>query len=384
MKITMRRLPSASSWPPPGIAILLFAAVLVACAVRPQPEPVVPSPSHHEPGPAAGQALNIDAVTIDFCTNRTRDPGAEGFERLFGADPGEASYGRCVVSIPREHHMIGNIERPSVFRGEFHEHPDRDVMIQSIDLDSADGFFAALGRQVGGSHQHAALVFIHGFNTSFAEAARRTAQIAYDLNFDGAPILFSWPAHAGSLGVARYDRDGDRCARAVPILRDFLAGLAARSGAERIFLIAHSMGARAASAALLALDPALARRFSEVVLAAPDIDAATFRAIIAPALVARVPRLTLYASSVDRVLRASGRINHAPRAGDSTPGVVVVPSMVTIDASAVDTSFLGHGYYAQERTVLDDIYYLFNTDLPAARRFGMWSAEQGAYYVFRP
>jgi esterase/lipase superfamily enzyme len=34
-----------------------------------------------------------------------------------------------------------------------------------------------------------AFVFIHGYNVSFEDAARRTGQFAYDLKFVGAPIF---------------------------------------------------------------------------------------------------------------------------------------------------------------------------------------------------
>ena len=37
------------------------------------------------------------------------------------------------------------------------------------------------------------VVFVHGFNVNFEDAVYRTAQITYDLQFDGAPFLFSWP-----------------------------------------------------------------------------------------------------------------------------------------------------------------------------------------------
>jgi esterase/lipase superfamily enzyme len=36
------------------------------------------------------------------------------------------------------------------------------------------------------SEAHDLLVFIHGYNTTFADALRRTAQIFYDLDFGGA------------------------------------------------------------------------------------------------------------------------------------------------------------------------------------------------------
>ena len=56
-------------------------------------------------------------------------------------------------------------------------------------------------------------VFVHGFNVSFENALRRTAQIAYDLNFDGAPFLFSWPSGDGMLELFSYQsrKREDRC-----------------------------------------------------------------------------------------------------------------------------------------------------------------------------
>ena len=38
------------------------------------------------------------------------------------------------------------------------------------------------------------LVFLHGHSVTFGEALRQTAQLAFDLVFEGAPILYSWPA----------------------------------------------------------------------------------------------------------------------------------------------------------------------------------------------
>ena len=42
-------------------------------------------------------------------------------------------------------------------------------------------------------------VFVHGYNVTFEGAAQRTAQIAYDLKFSGAPIFYSWPSQARTL-----------------------------------------------------------------------------------------------------------------------------------------------------------------------------------------
>jgi hypothetical protein len=59
--------------------------------------------------------------------------------------------------------------------------------------------------------------------------------------------------------------------------------------------------------------------------------------------------------------------------------------MDTIDASAVDTDFLGHSYWCEEWVVMSDIYSMLDSDLPAARRFGLTpkTAAVGEYFEFQ-
>ena len=62
------------------------------------------------------------------------------------------------------------------------------------------------------SYKDHALVFVHGFNTSFEHALYRTAQIAYNIKFDGAPFLYSWPSK-GALSSQDYSYDRESWAR---------------------------------------------------------------------------------------------------------------------------------------------------------------------------
>lgn len=50
--------------------------------------------------------------------------------------------------------------------------------------------------------------------------------------------------------------------------------------------------------------------------------------------------------------------------------MVVVQGIDTIDASNVDTSLLGHGYFG-ERTVLGDIFYLLKDGKGPDDRYGL-------------
>jgi hypothetical protein len=65
---------------------------------------------------------------------------------------------------------------------------------------------------------------------------------------------------------------------------------------------------------------------------------------------------------------------------------MLIPGIDTIDASAVDTSFIGHSYYGENRSVLSDIFWRLKDGKPPIDRFGMHALQQGsdAYYAFRP
>src|SRR5918993_2555065 len=104
------------------------------------------------------------------------------------------------------------------------------------------------------------------------------------------------------------------------------------------------MGNRALTrslAALLTEKPDFRSKVKEIILAAPDIDLETFKRETAAALVGSGCPITLYASSSDLALRMSMEINGYPRLGAAGPGLVVMPGLETVDATGVDTSFLG-------------------------------------------
>ena len=228
-----------------------------------------------------------------------------------------------------------------------------------------------------------AFVFVHGYNVSFEDAARRTAQLAHDLPFSGAPILYSWPSRARALS---YKRDENSVEWSTPHLRLFLFDLAARTGAQVIHLIAHSMGNRAVTRALesIAAQTPIAARFHQVVLTAPDIDARVFRQLV-PRMAPAAERITLYASSQDKALLASRRFNGEARAGDAGRGLVVMPGLETIDATSVDTSLLGHSYFGENRTVLADLFQVLRGDSTADRASDLRPARSamGDYWEFK-
>jgi esterase/lipase superfamily enzyme len=244
---------------------------------------------------------------------------------------------------------------------------------------------ADLKQSIAASGARSALLFIHGYRTTFEDAARRTGQLAYDLGFQGTPVFYSWPSQ-GKLSGYIVDEANVEWTQAD--LASFLADFLQQSEAEHVYLVAHSMGNRAlakATASVIAARPELAGRIREVILAAPDIDADVFRQQLLPALAAVPNPLTLYASSTDSAMRASKAIHGYARAGDSGTGLVVAKGVETIDASGVDTGFIRHAYFAEQRSALSDMYYLVQKQARAAERFGLQAVDgtMGRYWTFR-
>src|SRR5687768_770225 len=340
--------------------------------------PQLPTPATEE----SDKGAQHTSVAVFYATDRRRTSSRKP-RRFYGRlRAARTELGICSVSIPHDHRM-GELESLSWF--EFRYRPERHVVLQSVQPLESDRFFTLLKERVAQSSAHGAFVFIHGYNVSFADAARRTAQLAYDLTFDGAPILYSWPSQED---FWEYRVDETNAEWTIPHLTAFLTNVLERSGASTVHVIAHSMGNRPLTRALEAIARTLpdgAPRFAEAILTAPDVDADTFCELAA--WLRRVTsRVTLYASSRDVALEASRQFHGFRRAGDTFEGVTVVGGVDTIDATAVDTSLLGHSYYAGARSVLADFFHLLKHRLPPDQRFGLTRHQLGeaSYWTFSP
>jgi len=367
--------------------------LLASCAQwlpSPQPAPVPPPASAAAPPPPPAAADGVKpyaTVQLFFGTDRNVT-GASAPADVFGEDRGHnLIYGTCDVSIPRDH-QSGHLESPLILR-HFFENPERHVVLLKVDLRTKEQVFAEMTARLAGRPKRNAFVFVHGFNNSFEDAARRTAQIYYDVEFDGVPLFYSWPSKGK---VEDYSYDTNNADQAVGYLKAFLRDLAERGGFDSVTLVAHSMGSRALTRAFMELSNELSPRqmavFSELILAAPDIDADVFRTDIAPVLRAAGSPVTLYASANDLAMLASKKFGGASRLGDARGGVVIVSGVETIDATKADTNLfwgIGHAYVADSPGMLHDLHDLVVTRLRAAQRSDLEQVPnaQGAYWQFK-
>lgn len=316
-----------------------------------------------------------DVVTVFYGTDRAaeKDPTVAPY---FGGERGQLSFGTAEVSIPTARPR-GTIPRPSWLRLELNEDPALHVMVRAVTPRSRDEFLADVRAQLAGADRRTALIFVHGYNVSFADGLRRVGQLAYDLRtgeekeFPGLPMLYSWPSQANAL---RYLTDETNVRDSQPHFQEFLKLALTEAGVESVCVIAHSMGSRALLDCLGAFDtttlPAGSAKLEHVILAAPDFDADTLGKL-SKTLAGRARRYTLYASSEDLALAASRKVRSGlRRAGQSGDDILVVEGIDTIDASHVDTSLLGHGYFG-ERTVLSDIFALLRDGKSPDERYGL-------------
>ena len=349
-----------------------------------------------EPAAEALAEDTLDIVEVFFGTDRA-DKGPPGAPAFTG-DRGRAlTLGSVEVSVPRRH-TPGRVERPwsrTLFGVTVsgREDPEQHFIIQGIEVLDRDGFIARLRDVVDASEgfEDQVLVFVHGFNVSFDAAAYRTAQIAYDLEFDGAAVFYSWPSR-GNIADYEYDQNSARQARRY--LGDFLELVRAESGAETIHLIAHSMG----NDPLMEVLAQTADRnrgagplFNEIILAAPDIDVDLFTDL-AERVRGISTGMTLYASGADRALQVSrAYARGVPRAGDVPDGgPVVVSGIDTIDITEIGAALLSlnHSEYAENRELLDDIGVLLKlgTRPPIQREPSLREIQLGeaVYWQFAP
>ena len=204
-----------------------------------------------------------------------------------------------------------------------------------------------------------ALVFVHGYNNSFYDAAFRTAQIVYDMKFDGVALFYSWPSAAKPF---KYDRDKDSATQAEEHMREFLRLIRDELGAKKIHLIAHSLG----NSPLLTVLGQMRQEniqsgyiFEEIIIAAPDLDRDVFQGLSKRFLgIARW--VTLYGSEEDIALAVSGWKASGERAGQVTAdGAIIVKGVQAIDITELATGIFPftthHADFAESPQLIEDM-----------------------------
>ena len=205
--------------------------------------PAVPATS--TPGFALTPTTGTRIATVWFGTNRKPVVTRRGTPAFGNHRDSTLHVGTCEVLIPKAHRYgeIGSGLWTRLWHG------DDRLSVEKITVLGDEAFWAGIAQSLAAAPEQSrtAVVFIHGYCTTFEGAAVRAAQIGCDLGVPGVMAFYSWPSR-GNFGG--YVSDIEAVEAAVPHLVAFLRGLAGVPGVERIHLIAHSMGNRGLLAAL--------------------------------------------------------------------------------------------------------------------------------------
>ncbi|TPN81111.1 alpha/beta fold hydrolase [Mesorhizobium sp. CU2] len=322
--------------------------------------------------PVAGVS-GISTARVDMLVATTREPSRDAAVRYTGQRGEDVRLDNIVVSVPpASTRQAGKIKWPNP------QAPDPRRSFVTVKADQMTNRHIKSWFKTASGGNHRVLIFVHGFNTSYADAVFRFAQVVHDAGIEAAPVLFTWPSRANPLDYA-YDRESTIYSR-------FGLDLVLKSAVddpsvEDVTIFAHSMGGWLTMEALrdMALrEGRVSRKIHDVILASPDIDVDVFKRQVLE-IGSRRPHITIISSRNDLALQtAKWLAGDVDRLGatDFKPYSAILSKY---NISVIDTSdlsqddFFGHNAYAQNQDLLRSLAGLYvsrSKNVIAPKRFG--------------
>jgi esterase/lipase superfamily enzyme len=318
---------------------LLRAGMLVAAAMLLSGCTLSAALRHDEIRSVWGPGRVLLPQMVYFATDRA--PRGDSFGEAWG---GMARCGRALVPI-------ANAISPAA--------PDPSLEPIACDGPAAMAAFAgqvaAMARARGCNK---VLLIAQGFNLTFRIALLHGAQVAMDAQWPCAVLAFDWSSEGR---FDRYAADIERSGYSEPILMGLLQALQA-AGLETDVL-AHSVGARIALAAVGAVCSKPEPVVGEMILVAADVGAEPGNDDFGQMLKRDAPcvrRATVYASDNDLALMASQSMH----AGIDRAGQIPLadmqyrsPGIEVVDASLAPGDLSGHAYFIFSYEMLTDMMW---------------------------
>lgn len=247
-------------------------------------------------------------------------------------------------------------------------------------------------RRLAAAPKKEVLLYVHGFNETFATAAYTAAELCHFLGREQVCAFFTWPASASGNFLTSYTSTTESADFAVEHLKKSIRMIATTPGVEGVQILAHSRGTALTLKAVRELgleaiaagkEPVDLYKIDNLVLLSPDIDldiaAQQLTGFLSdPDLITVWPegklprvlkgRLTIYTSPDDRALRVSQLLFRSRnRVGQMRPEDIpekgqrymeVLGRMDMISYLGKRTDFFGHSYFTTNPQVSSDLIQL--------------------------
>ena len=265
---------------------------------------------------------------------------------------------------------------------------------------------AELKRRLDLSPKPEVILFVHGFNNQFEDAAETLAEIWHFLGREHVPVLYTWPAGRGGMRGYTYDRESGEFT--IFHLKNVLRLLADMPEIEQVHLVAHSRGTDVLTTAVRELlltgraaghDNHEQYRIANVVLAAPDLDIdVTLQRLAAEQLNEELGDVTIYTSQSDRAIGAAqslfksrervGRVDFEDVATERVDDLAVLDGLSFVDLKE-RADRTGHGYFHSSPEASSDLIMTIRYSMKPGSDNGrplkqvgpvFWSIEPGYPY----
>ncbi|WEX88666.1 alpha/beta hydrolase [Sinorhizobium garamanticum] len=272
---------------------------------------------------------------------------------------------------------------------------------------AAAGLQGEVARRLAMAKRKELVIFVHGYNNSFDDAAKATGKICDTLTQEFVCVSLSWPAGGSGGAFYGYNIDRESGEFAVADVKKAIRIISATVAVKRLHLVAHSRGADVLLSALQQLgmeayvtrsSPTERYKINNVVLFAPDIDLDVATAKLfgfvsdpdAPHGTTAAPygplppigplHLTVYSSPNDKALALSGGLfGSVVRLGSLTSASISAKeagsnalwknSQLSGVADFIEyrgsAGFAGHSYFLSDPAVQRDLAALLRDRLKA-------------------
>lgn len=309
----------------------------------------------------ANDQANSASLRIFFATNRNAT-GSKKTAEAFGKKLAKLSYGEVQVQVKRQPKMK-NLETTSIAKFDSVTDLKNFAVANQYTMLTHEAWLKEVQARASKFNKAGVLLFVHGYKNNFVDAAAIAGQFTYDMAFNGASVMFSWPSQNN---FSDYKEDGELAQSSTAAMATLLADLTALQKEGPVYVVAHSMGNRVLLDGLKQFlkdsSADQTRSITEVVLAAPDVPQKDYKAKWGDNLADNGIYPTLYASKGDLAMNASVLYNQneGPRLGQGGPDLLQTRYLVSIDASEMKGSLFSehHAYFRDNHTVAKDLYGL--------------------------